>query len=154
MSLYPDAKQPDSFSEGIVFQDFVAMQMLKKRGVKIDFYKTKSEQYSIGESAQGYEVKLDKPCTRTGRLSIEIAEKTRASNHQFVPSGIYRKDNTRYYVQGNYIRIWIFSKSRLVELHKSDRASEHESHPTIRTFYLPIITANREALYTIDCKKP
>jgi hypothetical protein len=152
MRLYPDAKGEDSFQEGLDFQEFVAGQLQQKLGTRIDYYTTRDEQYLIGESQQGIEVKLDSRCTETGRLSIEIAEKTRASNWRFVPSGIYRQDNTTIYVQGNYIVFYIFQKARLIELHSVYRNTEAEKRGTIITYYLPLQVAMREALQIIRCK--
>ena len=51
-------------------------------------------QFNIGENLQGFEIKLDTRCTETGRMSIEVAEKSRADSTKWTPSGIYREDNS------------------------------------------------------------
>ena len=109
-------------------------------------------QYQVGENRQGHEVKLDSRCTETGRLSIEIAEKTRASNHAWQPSGILRRDNSWLYIQGNYQRVFVFPKSWLVRyfLSKIEPSEIHESYGTVRKFYLPIETAMAGAALTLD----
>ena len=97
-------------------------------------------------------MKLDSLCTQTGRLSIEIAEKTRASNWEYRPSGIYRQDNSIFYVQGNRIVFYVFRKEHLVELHQQRYAgTEIEKRGTIRTFYIPLAVAGREAIHVVKC---
>jgi hypothetical protein len=150
---YPDAKSQTALTDGEIYQDFVANELLRRHQIHIDYYRTRHEQYDIGESVQGYEVKLDQRCTDTGRLSIEIAEKTKAANCLWVPSGIYRKDNTVYYVQGNYIVFYVFLKSVLVGLHPHYKLTETEKYGTIRTFYLPLQMAKQSALIFVNCKE-
>jgi N6-adenosine-specific RNA methylase IME4 len=88
---------------------------------------SKKFQYEIGENLQGFEIKYDARCTgdrgtlATNQLSIEIAEKTKDSNLNYIDSGIYRNDNSWLYIQGNYMMFWIFSKRILKLLHKSGR---------------------------------
>jgi hypothetical protein len=148
--LYPDAKSADPLADGLLFQRFVADQIKQKLGLVITYYITRDEQYNIGESPQGFEVKLDNRCTETGRLSIEVAEKICADNAQYVPSGILRQDNATFYVQGNRTVFYIFKKSRLVELYEQNyRGSEIEKLGTIKTFYLPLEIAERDALLVI-----
>ena len=71
---YPDAKHPNEFQRGLEFEDFVKEYLAKNMGWVITTYSSKAYQFSEGESIQGFEFKLDNPCTETGRLSIEIAE--------------------------------------------------------------------------------
>jgi hypothetical protein len=136
----------DSYAIGERFQDFVCIE-LAKHNIIIQNINIKYFQYNEGENLQGVEIKYDGRCTGdngttpTGRLSIEIAEKTEASNYQFVPSGIYRNDNSWLYIQGNYMNLWIFSKNILQLLHRNGKYEEHEL-PTIKKFYLPIDKAD------------
>ncbi|WP_339684248.1 hypothetical protein [Gimesia maris] len=122
---------------GEAFQDFVKKHIQEQLHIPINYYTSKEEQYNIGESKQGIEVKLDNRCTETGRLSIEIAEKTKAQNKNFIPSGIFRQDNTWLYLQGNYDMFFIFSKKVLQRFYYCNKPDIHEL-PTIRKFYLPI----------------
>jgi hypothetical protein len=139
---YPDSIHIDSLQVGAEFLDFV-MLTLQPSGLYIQPFTSKKMQYAKGESFQGWEIKLDKRCTETGRLSIEIAEKTRATNPTWSPSGIYRNDNTWLYIQGNYTCFWIFLKKTLIAMHKCGKYQEDESYGTVKKFYVPLLDANR-----------
>lgn len=137
----------DSFEIGNEFQDFVCIE-LAKQSIILQNINSKKFQFNVGENLQGFEIKYDARCTGdrntspTGQLSIEIGEKTDANNANFIPSGIYRNDNSWLYIQGNYMNFWIFSKKILQGLHKSGRYNEHIL-PTIQKFYLPIVDADK-----------
>jgi len=137
----------DSFEVGNEFQDFVCIE-LAKQGIILQNINSKKFQFNVGENLQGFEIKYDARCTgdrgtiATNQLSIEIAEKTKADNTKFIPSGIYRNDNSWLYIQGNFKTFWIFSKKLLILLHFSRRYKEHEL-PTIKKFYLPLEDADR-----------
>lgn len=151
---YPDEKRVGSFEEGLKYQEFIKRHLF----LRIDYYISKEEQYRIGESVQGIEVKYDSWISKSNRLSIEVAEKTRASQADWIPSGIYRPDNTALYVQGDYHQFFVFHKSVLCNLHTATtpypshhnprRYEEHET-PTIRAFYLLLKDAHRHSLYHI-----
>lgn len=148
---YPDSKNPYSTKEGLEFQDFIADELFTL-GIIIQNYSSKKYQLTVGENRQGVEIKLDNRCTETGRMSIEIAEKSKASNWEFVPSGIYRRDNTILYIQGNYNLYAIFSKKFLISLHKKDIYEEHESprnNPTVRAFFLPLPAVEKYAIKVV-----
>ena len=154
----------DSFEVGSRFQDFVCIK-LAEDNVILQNINSKKFQYETGENLQGFEIKYDSNVSsclgsleanekandgpaiftkRSGtcRLSIEIAEKTKAENEHFVPSGIYRGDNSWLYIQGNYHQFWVFSVKMLRLLHKSNRYEE-STKPTVKSFYLPIADADR-----------
>jgi len=75
--------------------------------------------YFLSEYARNLKRAINHACIQ--QLSIEIAEKTKADNAKFVPSGIYRNDNSWLYIQGNFKTFWIFSKKLLILLHCSRR---------------------------------
>lgn len=137
----------NSFEVGNEFQDFVCIE-LAKHGIILQNINSKKYQYETGENLQGFEIKYDSRCSGdrdtepTNRLSIEIAEKTKAENPNYVPSGIYRNDNSWMYIQGNYMMFWVFPKNILKLLHESNRYKEAEL-PTIKSFYLPIVDADK-----------
>ncbi len=141
-NYYPDAKHADTLSMGAEFVDFV-METLLRRGVVLQVYTSRKRQYEVGESVQGWEVKLDNRFMETGRLSIEIAEKSKRDIPVWTPSGIYRADNTWIYIQGNFQRFYWFQKNLLIGLHKSGKYQEAESNGTVRKFYLPIADADK-----------
>ena len=151
---YPDypvinSGHEDSFEEGNAFQDYVCIE-LAKENIVLQNINSRKFQYEVGENLQGFEIKVDnrfngyypKDKPATNQLSIEIAEKTKASNFNYIPSGIYRGDNSWLYIQGNPKCFYIFSKKTLLGLHKSGRYKEHIL-PTIKKFYLPIEDADK-----------
>lgn len=146
--LYPDAKHANSLDVGAQFLDFVMIQ-LRDYGLYLQPMTSRKNQYEIGESLNGWEVKLDNRFTDTGRLSIEIAEKTRADNPVWIPSGIYRSDNTYLYIQGNYEYFYLFPKKYLVFLHETKRYQVDERHPTVKKFYLPIAHADKYCMLKV-----
>ena len=70
---YPDCPDANSFQSGLEFQDFVCLRLAQEH-VILQNTGSKLYQLRIGENLQGFEIKLDRRCTETGRLSIEIAE--------------------------------------------------------------------------------
>src|SRR5574342_801529 len=152
---YPSAPRSTTFAEGVEFQDHVCIR-LARRGIILQNLASKKYQYSIGENLQGFEIKYDGRCTgdrgtkATGRLSIEIAEKSSASNEEWVSSGIYRTDNAWLYIQGNYQCLWVFGKKQLRKWYEHYRPSYDESYGTVRKFYIELPDANKLALAVID----
>lgn len=144
---YPDADRPCVFDEGIAFQEFAAKVLRSELYISLDFYETKKEQFQIGESKQGFEIKLDNRILETGNVSIEVAEKSHAGIAYWTPSGIMREDNTWIYVQGNESILFIFGKVilRLIYNH-SYRDKVWQPKPTLQTFLLPVKEAERIAL--------
>lgn len=137
---YPNSTHVNSLEVGAEFLDFVTVT-LQKKGLYLQPFTSRKYQYQIGESLQGWEVKLDGTSASSGRLSIEIAEKTKAANANWCKSGIYRNDNTWMYIQGNYEFFFIFMKKHLIGMHKSGKYQEAESYGTVKKFYLPISVA-------------
>jgi len=148
---YPDCKDKRSFETGMEFQDFV-VQTLAQQSIILQNLVSKKFQYTVGENLQGFEIKYDSRCTDTGRLSIEIAEKSRADLPSYTKSGIYRDDNTWLYIQGNYQILFIFPKNYLQYLHKSGKYEEY-TMPTIKKFYLSFNEATKYAAKVIDLRQ-
>lgn len=92
---------------GKEFQDFVVSMLIKHKGIAISNFSSLLFQYGIGEGYQGFEIKLDLPSAKTGRLLIETGERTSKSG-DWVKSGIYRDDNTDFYIVGNYEFFYMF----------------------------------------------
>jgi hypothetical protein len=103
--------------EGKRFEKYIKTE-LKKHGLYLDFYNNKKDQYNIGETKQGYEIKYDKIYKKTGNLYIEIAEKSDANNYNYIKSGIFRDDNTHTWIIGNYNEVFFFKKQKLCEIYK------------------------------------
>ncbi len=104
--------------KGDTFAAFAAAQ-LKPFGYEVGLYLTQHEQYNVGESRMGLEIKFDDQLAHTGNVYIEMAEKTRAGNREFVASGICRHDNTLLYGIGNKGEFYIFGKRTLQRVHEA-----------------------------------
>jgi hypothetical protein len=152
MNDYPDAPdERDTLREGQAYEDFVA-RLLAPWGITMHHFRDKTRQCAIGENPQGCEIKLDGPCTRTGRLSIELEEKRERAQLAWRPSGILRRDNTWLYVQGNYRIVFVFAKIWLLNFYLKNigDADIEAARGTIRKFYLPLSEALANAALTID----
>src|SRR5262245_10222063 len=97
------------------FQDFVVDVCWQQLGLAIVQYASREYQYKVGESKTGIEIKQDSRYAETGRLFIET-ESRRPPNTRYIPSGIFRKDNSWLYIIGNYNTLFIFSKKFLQQL--------------------------------------
>ncbi len=140
-----------NFQKGLEFQDFV-INTCFKAGIIICQYSSKKYQYEVGES-NGYEIKLDNRCTDTNRLSIEIAEKTSASNTTWIRSGIFRQDNTLFYIIGNYNVFFLFAKKHLQNYCLESKPLIDTKFGTIKTFYLDFDCANKLSIKRFDCSQ-
>jgi len=150
---YPYSKNRHSFEDGLEFQDFVCDKMNTELGIAFTNFQSKKYQFGNGENRQGIEIKEDKGTTRTGNVSIEIAERVNI-NSDFVPSGIYRDDNSWLYIQGNFEVVYIFSKNILKLLHKDGRYKDEipKEVPTIKRFLLPAKDARKFAAKVLEFK--
>lgn len=154
--VYPDADRETVFEEALEFQDFIADLLLKEMGIAISNYSSRKYQYNLGENRQGIEIKLDKRIldTENPSVSIEVAEKSRASIENWTPSGIMRNDNSWLYIQGNYDIVFIFGKSFLRNIYKAQYLDKvWTPKKTIKTFRMPLEQAEKYALKVIRLKK-
>jgi hypothetical protein len=140
-AIYPDSPVSDSLEKGLAFQDFVCIK-LAERNIVLQNIASKKYQIQVGENLQGFEIKLDTPCTRTGRLSIEVAEKSSRSALFWTPSGIRREDNAIVYIQGNYDCFWVFMKNWLVRYQDVSQPNIEEFNGTVQRFFLPCEAAD------------
>lgn len=147
-SHYPDSKNPNSIRDGLQYQDEM-IRVYAVHGIIVQQFVSSYGQLTWGESYGGHEIKLDRLCTDTGRLSFEIAEKSRASMLEWTPSGIYAATNPLFYGQGNRVVHWLFATKDLVAVHRAyvkrrgKGSYEWDETPTIRKFYLPLPDADR-----------
>jgi len=138
---YPDSRNPNSIQHGLEFQDLIT-DCLREHGLYVQNYSSRKYQLDKGENVQGWEIKYDSWCTKSGRLSIEVEERT-ALDRPWVKSGIY-SGKSWLYIQGNEQRFWVFFTSFLRQLHQSGRYAEKDDNPaTIKTFYLPVSDADK-----------
>lgn len=147
---------------GHEFQDFVIEKLIKELGIAISIFQSKKYQFNKGESLQGVEIKYDarstgdctyKNCTPTNNVGIEVAEKTNKNNENWIPSGIYRLDNSWLYIVGNYHCIWVFGKKHLMLMHQSNIYNQITTLPTMKTMLLPIEVADKYCLKKIIFKE-
>lgn len=107
--------------KGMAFQKFICEYF----GL-VD-YKTASEQYDIGETKFGVEIKFDDILEMTGNLWIEIAEKRFTTNPDWIDSGINKNDNSWLYLIGNYNEAFCFSKKQLKSMLEMEMVEVREN---------------------------
>jgi hypothetical protein len=138
---YPDSPNGNSVEAGLRFQDYM-MRRLLDFGILTQAHSSAYYQLNVGESPQQVEFKLDNRCNETGRLSIEIAERRKASG-PWVPSGIYAAPGSFFYLQGNYVVSYLFLTKFLREYHQGVLRKRYEELPTVRKFYLSLRDAEQ-----------
>ena len=136
--------------KGLEFQDF-ACKLFYDNGLPLVMYNSQKNQLS-GENMAGIEIKFDDKMHETGNLFIEVSEKTNPANPNYVPSGIFRKDNSWLYAIGNYTVIYLFSKKRLRKAYALRNDNGEPCYFRIESgiktswgFLFPVDTANQAA---------
>lgn len=130
--------------EGLEYQDFIKKE-LWVRGICYMECSSKKSQYTIGENSLGMEIKFDRRLVETGNLYIECFEKHKG-NSNYVSSGIYRTDNSFFYLIGDKERSYLFPKAFLQYLYvnmSSDHTTNNRPFKRIKIetssgFLLPI----------------
>lgn len=87
--------------------------LFRRRGIDIGLYYGKEQQYHMGETAAGIEIKLDKRSAETGNYYIEYQERM-TSRSVWVNSGILKNDRTRFYLLGTMENFVIFERGWLM----------------------------------------
>jgi len=120
-----NCKMTDIYKERLLqgkeYENFVRKVLKEKINLSVDVYKNIQDQYNIGESEQGFEIKYDKRYKETNNIYIEVAEKTNKNNLNFIDSGIYRNDNSWILLIGNFDVIYFFGINTLRLLYETDR---------------------------------
>lgn len=138
-------------SKGKLFEQYVCREMLRRYGISIHVHDRKQDQYEIGESLEGYEIKFDDITATTGRLWIEIEEKASPRPGDYVRSGIFRRDNSKYYIIGDYDLFFVFWKEELIVFLEGTKPEIIENYTkTSRGFFLYRKDAHRLAIYTVS----
>jgi hypothetical protein len=111
---------------------------------------TEQEQWH-GETKEGIEIKHDDLIFRydpEGRVYVEMYEKSRGENPCWIPSGIFKADNTTMILIGDYSRWFLFSKRYLVWLQKLDPPFIFKCKPTYTSkgFCIPLVQAKHLCL--------
>ena len=115
MSYSEDIYQP-RLQLGLEYQDFLC-ERLHRLGIVLQNIQSKKFQHKK-ENLLGLEIKFDRRFEKTGNLYIETAEKADPANANYVPSGIFRDDESWLYGIGNYSELFIFAKQVLKAAHK------------------------------------
>jgi len=120
-----NCKMTDIYKERLLqgkeYENFVRKVLKEKMNLSVDVYKNIQDQYNIGESEQGFEIKYDKRYKETNNIYIEVAAKTNKNNLNFIDSGIYRNDNSWILLIGNFDVIYFFGINTLRLLYETDR---------------------------------
>ena len=116
--------------DGLEFQDLVAVQFFKI-GLSVKSFSSIAYQIKKGENLQGFEIKHDKNFRETKNLWIELQEKSKVENINYVDSGVNRADNTILYCQGDYEGIFIMQKKCLKNIIKPYRSMENKMKTSI-----------------------
>ena len=95
----------DKYNLGNGYMEYMAERCRQNPqwGYTITPYETKWEQYHIGESVEGIEVKRETYMASTDCIFIEYAEVGHRSG-EWIDSGVFRWDNTTVYLIGDYER--------------------------------------------------
>lgn len=125
--------------EGHEFQDLINEYMTKNHNMPIIYYTSYKRQYG-GESFNGIEVKYDKRSLTSENLFILTRIKNRANKWQ--ESGLYKKDNTTWFIIGNNKEAWMISKHILLQAVKGCIEVEN-STGTTQGYLLPKAMANK-----------
>ena len=131
----------DKLEEGQAFERFVGEE-LARYGIVLRPYRTFREQVEFGENELGLEIKRDGEVHRTGNLWVEIEEKTYPTDPEWITSGIYRPDNSRWYGIGDEQQFYVFTKPTLQGLHRLGLYTVRLNHRrTSRGFLMPVADA-------------
>jgi hypothetical protein len=152
MSDYQAYRQNKTES-GLVYQDFVTDFLARVIGLHVAVYGSKFYQYQKGESRTGVEIKNDQKFASTGNLYIEVAEKAAPRPGDYAQSGIWRGDNTKLFVIGDYEQIFIFPLHTLQSLCRSGRYRQVTT-PTSVGFLLPAADAPLYAVWVFAPHAP
>jgi hypothetical protein len=99
------------------FEVYIEKILEQKYNIPLGLYYSKEDQYNQGENELGIEIKRDICSWETGNLYIEYEERLNPKG-KWVPSGIFKKDNTHYFLIGDIGRYYIIRKKDLLELYE------------------------------------
>lgn len=139
----------DSLANGEEFQDFATDVLRICRGFIVQNYTSRKYQRKVGEGPQRIEFKRDNHCTKSKRLSVEIAEKFDENDPNWKASGIFHWHNPIFYVQGNFEEIWVFLTRDLKKL-AYDPKYERKTEETLKAFYLPFSECLMYSIFRIE----
>lgn len=127
---------------GLKYQDFISDQLSKQKGIALSNYSARERQEKTGENRQGFEIKGDFKFQSRGFLWIEYAEKANAANPFYVPSGICRRDNSWFFIIGDWTRCYVFGR-RMLRFICRYKNFERVQSPTSQAYAMPITEAEK-----------
>ncbi len=104
-----------------------------------------------GENKEGVEIKFDRNHHRTGNLYIETKEKSNPDNSEYFPSGIWRDDNTQWFLVGDMHEAFMFD---VLVLRKCQAETPHwliwRKTPTSQGWTMPKVYVSDYAHFHIN----
>ena len=148
---YNNGYYKEQLEIGLQFQDVVTHE-LYMRGIVVVGYASRRYQIERGENMLGAEIKRDGNFRITGNLYLEIAEKTHPDNHEYIPSGVMRGDNSWLFVIGDEKTIWIFSTKWLIKMISNGNSDRYKkvNGPTSIGYLMPLCEADKYCIRRID----
>jgi len=141
-----DAYRSNKIESGLLYQDFIVDLMLQVLRFPVTIYSSRLYQQTVGEGPAGVEIKHDEKFGKSGHLWIEVAEKARPRAGPYVPSGIFRDDNSWLYIIGDYDTVFVFTKVVLQAFARTERYPIRENNTKTSQGYLfPVPMAYRTA---------
>ena len=89
------------------------VEQLRAEGVTIARHVGREAQLLLGDTTARMEIKFDRLFSATGNLFIEVAEKRRATDLIWIPSGINACASFVWYGIGDYQDFFVFSRGAL-----------------------------------------
>lgn len=137
----------ECFEAGAEYERYVYRLLMESFGHVVEHCDTARSQWLIGENRQGLEIKLDRKFVQTSNLFIETRERARLSGGGFTRwkmSGPFRRDNNRWLLIGDYMRLWVFHSAVL----RAESATGWRKiyNITAEGFLLPVKAASRKCL--------
>ena len=161
VELWSDRNKTDYYKKNLQasfeFENFLEKYFKENHNIDLEPFITQEGQYLEGENKAGIEIKNDMMYKKTNNLYIEYAEKSKASNSQYVKSGIWKEDKSRYFLIGDYDNFWVFEKSRLIKILEEEQELRKKGLPSKRGvrfitkdtslgFIFPIVNAGKETV--------
>lgn len=137
-----------AFEDSEEYRDYIT-DRLHDAGIVVQQIVSKRGQFRVGENKLGLEIKLDRKFWRTGNLCIEVAEKAVPRPGDYVPSGIFRDDNSWLFGIGNKDWFYIFSQKYVRACYQhgtvAGKPIRHYTRDTSKGFLLDHETADKVA---------
>lgn len=161
VEIWSDRNKTDYYKRNLQasfeFENHLETIFKDRYGINLEPFLTQEGQYLEGENKAGIEIKNDMMYQKTGNLYIEYAEKSRATNSQYVYSGIKKEDKSKYFLIGDYDNFWVFEKTHLLKILAEEQELNKKGLPSKRGirfitkdtslgFIFPIAQAQKEAI--------